>query len=171
MATWASAVASRARTSSSCRRINSSPANTLSVGLTSTSPMAAMAGAAILTSPDHGSTRPGATACHRLGSSPVRWLSCARMAGANATLPSTSRHPTRKEDVACMNLPLICRSLLSLHPLALDHDAAFFVISAALFAAALLDVAALFTDDAPILDADDALGERHDAGVMRHHQH
>src|SRR5262249_15532053 len=64
-----------------------------------------------------------------------------------------------------------CRSS-SLHPLALDHDAAF-IVSAALFndAAFFAWLRALLTDDAAILDPHDALGEWHDPRVMCDHQH
>ena len=90
IATWASAVATRVITSSSRSRINSSPANTLSVGLIRSSPMAPMAAAETLISPDQGSTRPGATACQRLGSSaPPR--SCANSVGARRPAPAPSR--------------------------------------------------------------------------------
>ncbi len=90
IATWASAVARRVTTSSSRSRINSSPANTLSFGLTKSSPMAPMAAAVILISPDQGSTRPGATACQRLGSS-VPPRSCATSDGARRHAPRRNR--------------------------------------------------------------------------------
>src|SRR5262245_16725410 len=68
-----------------------------------------------------------------------------------------------------------CRSS-SLHPFALDHDAAFVVNIAlfnagALLAAARLRDVALFADDTSILDTDNAFGERHYTRVMSDHQH
>jgi len=94
----ASAVATRARASLSSRRINGSPANTLSLTPTSTSPIRPTTAAAILISPDQGSTRPGATACQprSSGGSGGRTPSWARICAAiatTATMPSTAIRP------------------------------------------------------------------------------
>src|SRR6266545_3551227 len=67
-----------------------------------------------------------------------------------------------------------------LHPNALGLDTVFFFdvsshvlffADAAVVAVAPSLAAALLADDRSILDANDALGERHDTWVMCHHQH
>src|SRR5262245_59706975 len=67
---------------------------TLSLTFTGTCPITPITGAAILISPEEGSTRPGATVCQRLSSAAsdrdARAVSCAPVRTANAAATNTN---------------------------------------------------------------------------------
>src|SRR5262249_38572719 len=153
----ASAVASRACASWSTRRTSGSPANTLSLALTSTSPMTPIVGAPILISPEAGSTRPGATACQRLSSAASARTafeaSSAHERGANTattTVPPASQHASNQ---------MILRVCIVVDP------------DTVLVCGRRPCRRLFLPDDAAVLDPYHAIGERQDAGIVLHHQH
>src|SRR5262245_37570897 len=156
-ATCASAVASRAWASLSTRRISGSPANSLSLTLTSTSAITPITGAAILISPEEGSTRPGATACQRFSSGASargrRPASCAAVRAASAA-NATTRTIAPKAAVLLFNDIMLLDGIM-------DCATALFLVL----------VAALLADEATVFDANHSVGEAQYTRVMGDEQH
>src|SRR5262249_35914484 len=157
IATCASAEASRAWASWSTRRSSGSPANTLSFGLTSTSPMTPAGAAAILISPDAGSTRPGATACQRFSSGvSVR----AAFAASSAPILGTSAVNAQAPPMAPRAIRTI---ILFFRGVTLDHTVVLALSNG-------LSALALLPPDAPLLDAHHSPRERQYTRIVGHHQ-
>src|SRR5262249_32911463 len=140
-------------------RISGSPADTLSLTLTSTCAITPMTGAAILTSPAAGSTRPGATFCQRLSSAAsgraARGASCASVRAASAANANTMAAAPRATD------------------LLFDPIMLFGVIMDCAIAFVFFEryTGALFAHDASIFDVNHSVGEAQYTRVVRDHQH
>src|SRR3974390_642619 len=152
MAICASALTIRVSISGSFSRTSSSPAATLSPVFTGTSAIRPASGAAIRISPDTGSTRPGATACQFFSSAgratPSAWTACTLAAPSANAMPATTR-PTRG----------------ALSPFAPTMKCKLHLASCIASRVSLL-----FTDDEPIFDANDPVGERQYTRIMRNDQ-
>src|SRR5262245_23899296 len=148
--TWASADASRARSSSSLRLINGSPAKTLSLGFTSTSVTSAATTEVIFTSLDRGSTREGATAYQPPDVGRVLLDSgvtvCDQMIEAISAMIAT--RPRRNAILAT-----ICLIRCQLRVLVVGGTFLF------------------LADDSAVFEINDAIRERHQTRIVRHHQH
>src|SRR5436190_4127071 len=147
----------RACTSLSARRINGSPALTLSPALTSTSAIRPGMGAAIFISPEIGSMRPGATACHFFSSGAstrgtARAASSACIAGCGGATMQASA-PRAKPNRIRLSFALTVNRKLDLVSIVPPGKSL------------------LLADNAPVLDAHDAVGERHYTRVVRDDQH
>src|SRR5271166_966775 len=151
MAICACAFAIRAWTSLSRNRTSSSPATTLSPVCTGTSAMTPARGAAILISPDTGSTRPGATAC--------QFFSSATRAASSACTPRTLA-PRLKA------IPAAARPTRAALPFAPTVKCKLNLASCLASRASLF-----FTDNESILDANDPIGERQYTRIMGDDQH
>src|SRR5262249_11451658 len=122
-----------------------------------TSPMTPSIDAPILISPEVGSTRPGATACHRLSSAAsaraAREASWVRELDADT---ATTTAPPASHSASNLMILRVC--------MVVDPD---IVLVCGRRRCRRLFLA----DDAAVLDTYHAIGERQDAGVVRHHQH
>src|SRR5262249_25663995 len=143
----------------SMSRISGSPADTLSLTLTSTCAITPMAGAAILISPQEGSARPGATGFPPLSSAasnrgPPR-ASCACLRSARAANANTTAAARRAAD------------------LLFDPIMLFGVIMDCAIAFVFFErlTAALFAHDASIFDVNHSVGEAQYTRVVCDHQH
>src|SRR5262245_42429732 len=143
------------------RRISGSPATTLSLTLTSTCAITPITGAAILTSPEEGSTRPGATGCQRLSSAAsgrdARAVSCAPVRAANAanTNTNTTAAAPRTADLLL--------DLIMPFSVIMDYAIAFVFFERC--------TAALFAHDASVFDVHHSIGEAQYTRVVRDDQH
>src|SRR5215813_2599961 len=140
-------------------RISGSPADTLSLTLTSTCAITPMTGVAILISPEEGSTRPGATVCQRLSSAAssrgARGASCASVRAASAANANTTAAARWAAD------------------LLFDPIMLFGVIMDCAIAFVFFErlTAALFAHDASIFDVNYSVGEAQYTRVVCDHQH
>src|SRR6266404_3229748 len=158
-ATCASAAASRARASVSTSRTSGSPAKTLSSTLINTWAITPMTGAAILIVPEAGSTRPGATVCQRLPSAasgrPARAPSCSPVLAASTASANATATAPRTAD-------------LVFHPVRFVG-----AIMGGALAMVFLErgIAALFANDASVLDVNYAISKAQYTRVVRDDQH
>src|SRR5258707_5267598 len=159
-ATCASAAASRARASVSTSRTSGSPAKTLvSSTLINTWAITPMTGAAILIVPEAGSTRPGATVCQRLPSAasgrPARAPSCSPVLAASTASANATATAPRTAD-------------LVFHPVRFVA-----AITGGALAMVFLErgIAALFANDASVLDVNYAISKAQYTRVVRDDQH
>src|SRR5262245_23168636 len=140
-------------------RISGSPADTLSLTLTSTSAITSMTGAAILIAPEEGSTRPGATVCQRLSSAAsgrgARPASCAPILAASAANANTRATAPRAADLLFEGVML------------------FGVIMDCAIACVFFErrTVARFADDASIFDVNHSVGEAQYTRVVCDDQH
>src|SRR5271165_4877519 len=151
MAICASPFAMRAWTSLSLSRTSSSPAATLSPGFTGTSAIRPARGAAILISPDTGSTRPGATACQFFSSA-------ARVASSACT--------ARAVAVSTKAMPAAARPTRAALPFAPTLKCKLNLASCIASRASLF-----FTDNESIFDANDPVGKRQYTRIVGDDQH
>src|SRR4029079_11292145 len=141
--------------SSSFSRISGSPANTVSLTLTTTLLTMPMVGAATLMMPDGGSTLPGATASHRLS---FCWANAALDAGdmpswpgaITATTPAIKANP-RPIPMAALRFDMLMPSRIAL---SLQRRPTGF-----------------FTDDIAVLDMDDSACKGHQPRIVGDDQH